>query len=390
MRIFVSVAEASADQHAAALVRTARRELPEAVFRGLTGPELRRLGVETVCDLASHAAMLTGAVGLVGRAWSALRRVERDWQRHRPDLLLVLDSPEFHLPLARRARRLGIPVLYYIAPQTWASRPGRNRRIARDVDHLACILPFEEQYFRDVGVTATFVGHPLFETLAGQRPDADRVAAWRRDDRPVVALLPGSRRHVVAGVLPLQLRIMSEAARLGFDCRLLISAASHEREQQIRTCLAGSEQPAEVVCGDNASLISAADVVLVASGTATLHAAHYRKPMIVVYDAGRLANAAYALAGRLVIKTPHFSLVNILAQARVVPEFVPQVRDPAAVARLLVQLLNDAGWRRLMVSQIDQTVRPLERTRASPNVCRIIRRLLGQAGPQAGQRQPRA
>ena len=147
-RVFISVAEESADVHAAALVRAARERVPGVTFYGLTGPRLRELGVETVYDFTSHAAMLGGVLGVLGRAYRAVQEVERSWRRHRPDLVLLLDSPELHLRLAKKAHRLGIPVLYYIAPQTWAAREYRNRRIVRDIDRLACILPFEEEYFQ--------------------------------------------------------------------------------------------------------------------------------------------------------------------------------------------------------------------------------------------------
>ena len=146
--VFISVCEDSADVHAAALVRAARERLPGVEFYGLTGPRLRELGVETVYDFASHAAMLAGVLGVVGRAYEAIKAVEACWRQRRPDLVVLLDSPELHLKLAARAKRLGIPVLYYIAPQTWAARAYRNRQIVRDIDRLACILPFEEGYFR--------------------------------------------------------------------------------------------------------------------------------------------------------------------------------------------------------------------------------------------------
>ncbi len=377
-RVFISVAEDSADVHAAALVRAARTHLPGCAFFGLTGPRLRDEGVETIDDLAAHAAMLTGTIGLIRRGWRALRRVEAAWDARRPDLVVLLDSPELHLPLATRARRRGLPVLYYIAPQTWASRAGRNRRIARDVDRLACILPFEEAYFRAAGVRAEYVGHPLFETLRREQADPQRVARLRSGVGATIALLPGSRRHVVQTMLPLQLRVLGALRARGVALHAAVSAASPDRAQQIRAILGGATPAVEVVEQDNASLLAAADLVLVASGTATLHVAHYRKPMVVMYDAGRVAGAAFRIAGRLVIKTPHLSLVNILARRRVVPEFMPTVRDPDAVGRVAAALLGDATWRNLMIRQIGETIRPLEQAPASENVCRIMREMLAR------------
>lgn len=375
--IFVSVAEDSADMHAAALVRTAATALPGARFHGLTGRRLRAAGVETVFDLAAHAAMLTGIVRVIGTARQALQAVEASWRQRRPDAVVLVDSPELNLRLARRARQQGIPVLYYIAPQTWASRPGRNRQIARDIDHLACILPFEEPYFRRHDVNASFVGHPLFETLRGEASDPARIAELRSGEAPLLALLPGSRQHVVETVLPLQLQVLRELRRAGVPFRACVSAASPERAAQIAEMLSGTDLPVSIAREENASLLTAADLVLVASGTATLHVGHYRKPMVVMYDAGRVMESVFRVAGRWLLKTPHLSLINILAGSRIVPEFMPFARDPAEIARTVAGLLEDAAWRRQMVARIDEVIAPLEASRASDRVCELLRGLLG-------------
>jgi lipid-A-disaccharide synthase len=375
-RIFLSVAEDSADAHAAALVRTARQALPGCTFYGLTGPRLRALGVETVYDFAAHAAMLAGVFGVIGRAWRTLALVEKTWLDRRPDLVVLLDSPELNLRLARIAHRMRIPVLYYIAPQTWASRAGRNRQIARDVDRLACILPFEETYFRRQLVYADYVGHPLFETLADEHPRDDVVQRLRKSDRPVVALLPGSRAHVIDAMLPRQLEVVRRMRAAGHTVEPVVSCVSAARRPQVRRHIHQGGFHAEMVESDNASLLTAADLVLVASGTATLHVAHYRKPMVVMYDAGGLLRWPYRALGRFVIKTPHLSLVNILAGARLVPEFMPFITDTQPIADVAGQLLHDADWRELMIRQLDEIVAPLAATQPSVAVCDMMRRLL--------------
>jgi lipid-A-disaccharide synthase len=427
-QVFISVAEDSADMHAASLVRAAAALLPGCRFYGLTGPRMRAAGVQTLFDLTSRAAMLTGVLSVLAAARAAVREVRRAWLEQRPDLAVLLDSPELNLYLAGIARRMGIPVLYYIAPQTWASRAGRNRKIAQRVERLACILPFEEAYFRAHGVAATYVGHPLFEALAREAADPDVVAQLRgeaseplragggskgagfcrpfsarptdptkhglqrhrSDDleghttrEPLVALLPGSRRHVIERVLPLQMRVAQQLRSRGLPVRIAVSAVSRERAPAIRETASRFGLDATVVVEDNASLLTAADLVLVASGTATLHVARYRKPMIVLYDAGAWLEPLHALFGRRLLSTPHLSLVNVLAGRRVVPEFMPYVPDVDAVADVAAQLLRDGTWRRLMVAQLDELVRPLESSSASENVCRLIGELLGR--PLAAQ-----
>jgi lipid-A-disaccharide synthase len=402
-RIFISVCEASADVHAASLVRAARERGYTWDFYGLTGPKLRELGVETVFDFASHAAMLSGVLGLIRGGWRAIRAVEQAWDARRPDVVVLLDSPELHLKLARRAKKRGIPVVYYIAPQTWASRAYRNRQIARDIDRLACILPFEEEYFgrgiqglRDSGIEgkrcrAEYVGHPLFEALQREKPISDTVEFLkaRAAGRPVVAILPGSRRHVIAAMLPRQLEVVQRLRVTGTDVYAAISFVDEAARIQVRKLLtaaasangsAASTDDADLgidlIVADNASLLTAADLVLVASGTATLHVAHYRKPMIVMYDAGRLMRVLHAAIGRFILTTPHLSLVNILAGSRIVPEFMPFIRDTAPIAAVAKQLLVDSTWRELMIRQLDEVVAPLEQSRASERVCDIIDELL--------------
>jgi len=377
-RVFISVAEDSADVHAAALIRTAAEALPHCRFYGLTGPRMRAAGAQTIADLTSHAAMLTGVVSLVGRAWRTVRLVERSWRSNAPDLVVLLDSPELHLRLAKRAKRLGLPVLYYIAPQTWAARQRRNKQIAENVDRLACILPFEQDYFRRASVQAEYVGHPLFETLRYEVPQPDVGDRLWAAGHPVVALLPGSRRHVIDAMLPLQLEVIRHLRAAGTSLTAAISCVSPQRRDQIQWHLSASGESAEIIVGDNASLLTACDLALVASGTATLQVAFYRKPMIVMYDAGPLLSVFHRLFGRLVIRTPHLALVNVLAQRRIVPEFMPFVRDTEAVARTATQLLSDDAWRRLMIQQLDELIAPLEHSEASDNVCRMIGETLAE------------
>lgn len=375
-RVFVSVAEDSADVHAASLVRAAAELLPDCRFYGLTGPRLRALGVETVFDMTAHAAMLAGAAKIVGRAWQALRAVRRSWSRSRPDAVVLLDSPELNLRLAAWARKLGIPVVYYIAPQTWASRESRIRQIARDVDALACILPFEEAYFRARGVNARFVGHPLFEALARERPHAATISRLKSGDGPLIALLPGSRKHVIDALLPKQLAVLERLRAAGVTARAAVSAVDADRAARVRGMLARLGADVPIVESDNASLLTAADLVLVASGTATLHVAHYRKPMIVMYDVGPLLGPLYRRWGHWVVRAPHLSLVNTLARRRIVPEFMPSVGDLDVVARTARGLLADGQWRERIVRSLHEVCAPLENGAASPAVCALLRAAL--------------
>jgi lipid-A-disaccharide synthase len=377
-RIFISAAEESADRHGAALIRRAALLLPDCHFYGLVGPHMRAAGAGQLYDFTTHAAMLAGVFSIIGRARQVLKLVRQSWQKSPPDIVVLLDSPELNLRLAARARQLGIPVLYYIAPQTWAARAYRNRRIARDVTRLACILPFEESYFRNAGLDAEFVGHPLFEQLRDQRPDPALVQQLRADNTRLVALLPGSRQHVIDAVLPRQLDVIRRLRQSGLAVSVAVSCAAPTRREQINRWMNAAGIRGPVILNDNASLLTAADLVLVASGTATLEVAFYRRPMVVMYDAGRLLRWLYRLFGCRALQIPHLALVNILAQARVVPEFMPFVTDTAPVARVAADLLRDQAWRNLMIRQLDELVQPLEKSQASTRVCELIDELLAR------------
>ncbi len=375
-RVLICVAEDSADLYAAAVVRAARRLLPQVRFFGLTGPRMRREGVETLDDLASHAAMLGDALRLAGRAWRIGRRIEQILRDDPPRAVLLLDSPELNLRIARSAKRHGVPVLYYIAPQTWASRRGRVRQMRETIDRLACILPFEEPLFRAAGIAAEYVGHPLLELLVDAHPDPQRVASLRQRGR-VVALLPGSRQGVIRRVLPIQLAVVRQLRAREPRIAPVVSAVDARRESLIRELLERQGAADIPTLCDNASLLAAAELALVASGTVTLEVACHRVPMVVIYDAGRPAGLAYRLIGRHVIHTPHLSLVNILADRRIVPEFMPCVPDPSVVARTAERLLRDVQWRAVMQAGLDEVIASLGHGRPSQRVCALLAELAG-------------
>lgn len=371
--VFISVAEDSADLHGATLVRAARRRWPDVRFSGFAGPRMAAEGVHSLLDLTGGAAMLAGILRRLGSGWRALAAARRAWRHARPDLVILMDSTALHLPMAAAAKRQGLPVLYYISPQTWASRPGRNRRLARDVDHVACILPFEESYLRSAGVQATYVGHPLFEALVRQSADPQTTTALAGPG-PLVALLPGSRSDVIERMLPLQLQVI---ARLRQRPRIAVSCASDRRRRLILRILAAHGCEAPLLQDQNAGLLRAADLVLVASGTATLEVAYHRTPMVVMYDAGMLMRILYRLGGKRWIQTRYLSLVNILAGDGVVPEFMPFVPRVDDVARAADALLADPALRQQMRRRLEVVIRPLEDSRASDNVCDLIEDMLG-------------
>ncbi len=382
-RIFISVAEQSADEHAAALVRAFREKFPGARFAGLAGPALRAEGVECFFDMTARSAMGIQAFKKIPEAWLLLRRLGRYFDRERFDAAVVIDSPALNLPIAKLLKRRKIPVLYFIAPQTWAWGPPRwrNARIRRRVDRLACIWPFEAPYFQSAGIEATYVGHPSWDRLTQVQVDEARVAELRGGASPVVTILPGSRRHVLREVLPGQLEvarsIRGRCPRLG----VLIAAASDEIKTLIESELKrpGRRVEARVVTGatDRAAAIRAADLCLVASGTISLEVAYWGTPMIIMYNHSKWG---YRLIGRWLIRTPYLSIPNILAGREIVPEFMPYYDSTAPITARATEWLTNPTVLARIRAELEALIQPIVKPGAAANAAGELAVLLAEPG----------
>ena len=391
--IFISAAEPSADVHGASLIQAVHALCPSARFVGVAGPRMVEAGCEPIFDMTSHAAMLLGALKVVGKAMEMLR-VSTEHLRSRPfDAAVVIDSPTLHLRLAKRATRAGVPVLYYIAPQMWAWGAWRLPKLRRDVKQVAVILPFEEAYFRQHDVDATYVGHPSADQWARRQVDDAVVDKIRATGSPVVALLPGSRKHVVSEVLSGQLDVAEAVADAVPGVAFGVSVANDQVAPLVDEALAGRSISVSRYPEHRAELVRAADLVLVASGTTTLEIALEAKPMIVMYNASRLF---YQLVGRWLIHIPHLSLPNILAGREIVPEFMPYYTDTAPIAEQAIALLQSDEAKADMSATLAEVVEPLLGTDASANTARMLLEMArhesdcrGRAGSQPASRAQR-
>lgn len=376
-RVFISAAEASADQHAAALIRTVRETRPDVRFVGVAGPKMVAAGCDRVFDMTGHSAMLLGVLGAAGRAMRMRAVCDRLLREHRFDAVVVLDSPTLHLPLAAKAHALNIPVLYYIAPQLWAWGTYRLHRLRNDVDRVAAILPFEEAFFRSHGIEATYVGHPLAEALDERAMDDKAIARVRDRGHPLIALLPGSRKHVVEEVLPGQLEVADFISTAMPRAAFGVSVAGERVADVVRNTVSSSRIATRVFTAPHDELIEAADLVLVASGTTTLEVAFRAKPMIVMYNASRVF---YHLIARWMLHTTHLSLPNILAGREIVPEFMPYYRSTKPIAECAIHLLRNDSSRKRMSEDLKTVVHPLRGTRASQCTAKLLTTLLDQRG----------
>jgi lipid-A-disaccharide synthase len=367
--IFISAAEQSADRHGASLIRATLARCPSARFVGVAGPQMVAAGCVSVFDMSRHSAMLLGAFRSVGRGIAMLRITDAHLRRHPFDAAVLIDSPTLHLPLASRAQAAGVPVLYYIAPQMWAWGAHRIYKLRHRTERVAVILPFEEVYFRNQGVDARFVGHPLAEQWAETHVDAGAVQRLRNAGHPVIALLPGSRTHVVESVLPGQLEVAEQVARALPGAAFGVSVANPQVTPVIEGLVADAAIEVAPNTESHAELIQAADLVLVASGTTALEVAFHRRPMIVMYNTSPVF---YHLIGRWMIHTPHLSLPNILAGRRIVPEFMPYYRSTRPIAECALDLLRSSELRDRMIRDLDEVTTPLRGGRASERTAAML------------------
>jgi lipid-A-disaccharide synthase len=282
-------------------------------------------------------------------------------------VLVLIDFPEFNLRLARTARRLGVPVVYFVAPQLWAWRPGRVRAMARDVSRVLAIFPFEVGLYQEAGVPVEFVGHPVLDVLPALERETAR-AGLATAGQTLVGLLPGSRHAEVRRHLPVLLDAARRIAARRPGARFALPVASTLSAAEVTASTRAAGLPIEVLPGEAYRVMAAADLLLVASGTATLEAACYGTPMVVLY---RLSTVSHAIARRLVRGVSHISLPNIVAGRGIVAEFIQRDATPEAVAGSALLLLEDD------VARAAQRAALLE-----------VRTRLGEAG--AGLRAARA
>jgi lipid-A-disaccharide synthase len=342
-KILVSAGEASGDLYAALVVEELRRLEPNAEFFGCTGPRLRAAGVRTVVDAASLAVVgLLEVVHHIPRIYGEYRKLVAAAEKERPDLAILTDSPDFHLRVARKLHRQGVPVVYLVAPQVWAWRKGRLREMRRTLKHLLCIFPFEEEFFRREGVPATYIGHPLAGLV---RPALTRDEFFKKHRLPagrrIVVVLPGSRRGEAARHLP----ALAEAAdRLYREhaVNILLPASVTTGADFFRERLGDS--PIRVIEGESWDAMAYADLALAASGTVTVEAALLGTPMVTFYKVTPVS----WMAGKFLVKVPFYSMVNLIAGRPVVPELMQGQMSGESLARAANRLLSNSAAREEM------------------------------------------
>jgi lipid-A-disaccharide synthase len=373
-RIMIIAGETSGDLHGAKLVSAMQKRNKGLVFCGIGGRALKETGVDILIDASEISVVgITEVFSKTLGILKGLRMVKKILKTAPPDLLILIDFPDFNLHVAATAKKNKIPILYYISPQIWAWRPGRVKKIGELVDHMAVILPFEEEFYKEQRIPVTFVGHPLLENSL---PPKETIAGKWLEDIPVIGLLPGSRHGEIARHLP----VMLDAARILFQkinpIKFIISLAPEVQEKYKEDIVKRFNGAAaiEVVTDGVRGIFEESRMVVAVSGTVTLEAAISGTPMVIIYKVSPLS---YFL-GKNLIKVKHIGLVNLIAGKEMVPELIQKAACPEGIANTVFKMLSDSSGLKILGFELLNIRNQLGGPGASERVADIAFGILGR------------
>jgi lipid-A-disaccharide synthase len=372
--IYFVAGEASADNHGAGLMRSLRELGVDLKFIGRGGPQMRAIAGAQFKNWIDDAAVLGlwEVIKKYGYFRGQFRETLDEIENNKPDAVVLIDYPGFNLRLARALRKQSPErkIIYYISPQVWAWNRGRIKKMACFLDLMLCIFPFETDLYTKSGLRAVFVGHPMIERLRATKLKTER-------DPRLIGLFPGSRSREVRKIFPVLLEAVRLLLRRQPDLRFEVAAASEALAAEISNALAEArmrEGPFRVVTGETAATMQRAFAGIVASGSATLEAAYFRLPFMLIY---KVAWPTY-LAARLVVNVKYLGMPNLLADREVVPEFIQHRAKPDAIAKAVLRLMDNTEARDRMISEFDAIVTKLGEGGASEKAARAIIEEIGE------------
>lgn len=372
--------EASGDLHGSRLVAEALRLDPGLRFFGIGGSKMRATGVETLVDASEMAVVglveVIAHFDVIYRAYRTLKRIIRS---DPPDLLILIDYPDFNLRLAQLAKRAGVKVLYYISPQIWAWRVGRVHKIARVVDRMAVVFPFEAPFYEQAGVPVTFVGHPLVDAVCPIMTRPAAQAAFGLDpERKTVGLFPGSRRNEIKNLFPTILDAAKLLKARFPELQFILPLASSLSREEIAPYLSESGLDIRVVEEQGYDVMQVSDAIITVSGTVTLEIALIGVPMVIIY---RVSPLTYEIGKRL-IRVDHIGLCNIVAGERVAPELIQDAANPDLIAAEIATLLTDTGRASAIRAKLHAVRDKLGEGGCSTRVAELVLAMLGKGRTQ--------
>ena len=390
--IFISSLEHSAEMHCANLVAALKDKTAAPTswpgqdhiqipaqeplrFTGFGGQRLAEAGCELLDNTVSRAAMIYNVVKQLGYYKKLIKQADDYFLRHRVDLLVVCDSPAFNFHIAKAAKKHGIPVLFYVAPQLWAWAPWRIRKLRKCCDKLACILPFEKDWFRSRGVDAEFVSNPLFDETEIDLHNNFKPYSNYSVQAPRVALLPGSRDAEIHSLWPAMLEISAALKEKHPDATFTTCAPDADKRAMLEAAAENTQLNIGYETNKLIDICKQSDLAIVASGSATLQVAAAGCPMVVMYQSNKLM---WHLVGRWLVRLPHLSLVNILAGKELVPEFMPYFSSTKPIIDRAHGLLSTPSRMSQTSQSLLTLVEPLTQRRASDAVADIVLDILAE------------
>lgn len=367
--VVIIAGEASADLHGSNLVMAMKRLDPGIVFTGIGGGKMEQAGVRILIPSSEMAVVgLTEIFSKLRTIYNASKDIKSILKKDRPDLLILIDYPDFNIHIARTAKRLGIPVLYYISPQVWAWRSGRVRKISRRIDRMAVILPFEKDYYRNKSIKVDYVGHPLLDECPS---DLNKKEAFSRvgvdPGHPIVGLLPGSRKEEILNLLPPMVEAAGILGNHYPDLQCILPLAPGLEQTFVQPFIENSKKAIKLFRGNIYDVLSVCDIALVTSGTATLETAIMGVPMVIVY---KVSPISYWI-GRMVIKVPYAGLVNLVGGEEVVPELIQGEATADRLAGAALTLLGNAEIMENMMKKLNLIKEKLGKGGASEKTAEI-------------------
>jgi len=375
MILYFVAGEASGDGHGAALMQALRKEEPTLKFHGRGGPRMKAIAGNGFLNWIDSAAILGlwEVIKHYGYFRAQFRETVHEIRNSQPNAVILIDYPGFNLRLARALRRMrpDLKIVYYISPQVWAWNRRRIPRMARWIDLMLCIFPFEVDLYNRSGLRTIFVGHPMIKDLERHRIETDRRA-------DLIGLFPGSRVREIRKIFPIMLSAARQISEQRAGARFEVAAGSASLAKEIERELSRSSIPKEmvnIIVGETSAVMQRASIGIIASGTATLEAAFFRLPFVLVYKVSWLTY----LAARLVVRVKHLGMPNVLAGREIVPEFIQHRANPYAIATAALKLSIDPSAREGMISQFDAIIAKLGQEDAGRTAAQAILHEIGRA-----------
>lgn len=371
-KIFISAGESSGDIHGANLISSMKGKNPQLQFYGLGKNRMKQAGLHCLHDMSTKSLMWLHVLTELTTFLKMKKDCIRFLQQERPGVVILIDYCGFNFHLARAAKRLKIPVVYYICPQLWAHGPWRVKKMKKLVDKLIVIYPFEKPFYEAAAIPVTYVGHPLFDEMHIKGTDEGIVSELKKTGEPVIAFLPGSRRQEIVRLLPLFLRAAELIYQAIPTAQFLISCSDEQYLPLIRDITREATIPYKIIHGNVHEIIKASSLCIASAGTITLQIAYYLKPMVILY---KISPFGYFIA-RPFLTTPYIGLVNAIAQKTLVPELLMLRNNYRWLTRAAISLLRNDQKRQTCINELGFLIDTIGRPGASEHAAEEILKLL--------------